>query len=129
MTFEVIQHRGDAIIELLPMVEVIYPAKATAQDVAEYDKRAREIIDAQRRRPFCCLADQRALRVMPPELVDVASALNAYAAERGMTRTARLVASAIAGLQAHRLAHDHRFELQAFEDRDEALAWLREKRA
>lgn len=128
MPFEIIEHPGDAIIELLPMVEVIYPAKATAEDVAAYDKRAREVIDARRGRPFCCLADQRAQRVMPPELVDVASALNAYATARGMTRTARLVSSAIAGLQAHRLAHDSRFELQAFDDRDEALAWLREKR-
>jgi hypothetical protein len=128
MTFEVIHHPGDAIIERLPMVEVIYPANATAEDVAEYDKRARVIIDAQRRRPFCCLADQRALRVMPPELVEVAAALNAYATERGMTRTARLVSSAIAGLQAHRLAHDPRFELRAFDDRDEAIAWLHQKR-
>jgi len=125
MPFEIIQHPGDAIFDVLPIVEVIYPAHPSDAEVAEYETRARTIIDAQRRRPFLVLADQRALRVMSPELVAMLIELNAYAAARGMVRTARVVSTTIAGLQAHRLRRERRFEVQAFESRDEAMAWLR----
>jgi hypothetical protein len=126
MPFEIIQHPGDAIVDVLPIIEVIYPAHPTDEDIAAYDRRAREIVDAQRRRPFCVLADQRALRVMAPDLVTMVGALNAYASARGMLRTARVVATAVAGLQAQRMARESGFELGAFESRDDALAWLRE---
>jgi hypothetical protein len=126
--FEIIEHPGDAIFEILPILEVIYPAHPTRADIDAYVARAYEMIDAQRGRPFCCLADQRALQVMPPELVTALGKLNGHAYGHGMRCTARLVSSAIAGLQAHRLAREHHFELQAFEQRDDALLWLREKR-
>jgi hypothetical protein len=129
LPFEIIQHPGDAILEILPIVEIVYPEKPTDADIAQYDARAREIVDAQRRHPFCVLADQRSVRVMSPELVSMLLELNAYAAERGMRRTARVVSSAMGGLQTHRLAREKRFEVRAFESRDEALLWLREKLA
>jgi len=125
--FEIIEHTGDAILEVLPVLEVIYPPHPTADDIASYVTRAHATIDAQRGRAFGCLADQRAVPVMPPELVNVLGELNAYASARGMLRTARLVSTAVAGLQAHRLAREHRFELQTFESRDAALVWLRSK--
>ncbi len=128
MPFEIIEHPGDAILEIVPIFEVIYPANPTRADIDAYVARAYEMIDAQRGRPFCCLADQRAVQVIPPELVAALGKLNAYAYGHGMLRTARLVSSAIAGLQAHQLAREHHFELQAFERRDDALLWLREKR-
>jgi len=127
--FEIIEHMGDAIVELVPVVEVIYPERPTANDIEAYVAHARAVIDAQHGRPFVCLADQRNVRVMPPELVTALSALNSYAHARGMLRTARLVSSAIANLQAHRLARELQFDLQAFESRETALAWLHEKRA
>ena len=119
MPFEIIHHKNDAIIE------AIYPASPTAEDIQNYVKRAREIIDEQHGRRWCCLADQRAMMVMTPELVTTLGELNAYACAKGMVRTARLVASAVAGLQAHRIAREHGISLQAFESRDVALAWLR----
>src|SRR5512140_2149262 len=128
MPFEIIQHPGDAILDVLPIVEVVYPAKPSAAEIAEYDARARMIVDGQRRRPFCVLADQRAIVVMPPELVAMLVELNTYAAARGMLRTARLISSAMGGLQTQNLAREHRFEVRAFESRDAALVWLREAR-
>ena len=128
MPFEIIEHPGDAIVEIVPIVEVIYPAHPTPDEISAYVARAHQVIDAQRGRAFGCLADQRALRVMPPELVTALGKLNAYAYARGMLRTARLVSSALAGLQAHRLARENHFDLQAFEVRDDALLWLRKKR-
>jgi hypothetical protein len=127
MRFEIIEYPADPIVETITMVEVIYPPNPTASDVDAYVARAHEVIDAQRGRPFCCLADQRAVRVIPPELTTALGELNVYATARGMLRTARLVSSAIAGLQVHRLARENHFELQAFESRDLALLWLREK--
>jgi hypothetical protein len=124
MPFEIIMHPGDAILDHLPIAEVIYPERPTRADIDSYLVRAREVIDAQRGRAFCCLADQRALHVMEPELVSVLGELNAYAHARGMRRTARLVSSVVAGLQVHRLARQHRFELETFEVREDALLWL-----
>lgn len=126
MPFEILQHPGDAILELVPIVEVIYPAEPTAEDIASYVARAHAVIDSQRG-PYCCLADQRALRIMSPELLATLGELNSYAYAHGMLRTARLVSSAIGGLQTRRLARDNQFEVEAFESRDEALLWLREK--
>jgi hypothetical protein len=127
MPFEIIEHPGDAITEIMSLVEVVYPSHPTPEDVEAYVARAHEVIDAQHGQPFCCLADQRAIRVMSPELVVALGELNRYAYARGMRRTARLVSSAMGGLQAHRLAREHQLELQVFESRDAALAWLRER--
>lgn len=124
MPFEIIEHPGDAILEILPILEVVYPTNPSDADVAAYDARARQIVVAQRRRRFCVLVDQRALPVMPPELVKVLAELNAYAAERGMVRSARVVSTTIAGLQMHHMARERGFEVRNFESRDLALAWL-----
>jgi hypothetical protein len=127
--FEIISHPGDAIFDTLTIVEVIYPSHPTEDDIGSYVTRAHAFIDAQRGLPFSCLADQSALRVMPPELVTTLVELNTYAHEHGMLRTARVISSAVAALQAQSLARENVFELQSFESRDEALVWLREKRA
>ena len=127
MPFDIFTHPGDAIIELPPIVEVIYPDNPTPEDIKAYVTQAHEVIDAQRGRPFCCLADQRAVRVMPPDLVAVLGELNKYAYAHGMLRTARLVSSTIAELQTRQLARTNDFEVEAFESRSAALLWLREK--
>jgi hypothetical protein len=127
MPFEIFVHPGDAIIELVPIVEVIYPPNPTPEDIQAYVARAHEVIDAQHGRPFCCIADQRAVRVMTPELVAALGELNTYAYAHGMLRTARLVSSTIAELQTRQLARENRFEVEAFESRNAALLWLREK--
>jgi hypothetical protein len=108
------------------IVEVIYPAMVTASDVEDYVRRIKVTMD-QQKTEWACLVDQRDLTVMPPELVEKIASLNAYAQKRRMIKTARVVSSAVASLQAARISRDSlRTEtpLRTFTSRDEALAWL-----
>ena len=65
---------------------------------------------------------------MPPEMVDTVASLNAYAQSRGMLRSARVIAGAIAELQTTRMAREASLKVpaRAFESRDAAVAWLSE---
>jgi hypothetical protein len=108
------------------IVEVIYPATVTAPDVEAYVQRIKVTMD-QQKTEWACLVDQRNLTVLPPELVEKIASLNAYAQKRRMIKTARVVSSAVASLQAARISRDSlRTEtpLRTFTSRDEALAWL-----
>src|SRR5436190_1584954 len=96
MPFEIVVHERERILE------IIYPPRPTAEDIDDYVRRVRSAIE-RLGGTWSCLVDQRKVQVLPPELVDRASALNAFAEERGMRRSARVVASAMAGLQARRL--------------------------
>jgi hypothetical protein len=122
MPFEIKRHPGAAAI-----VEVVYPERPSKGDVDEYVARIRTIIEREAR-GFACLVDQRRLAVMPPELVPTVTALNAYAQSKGMLRSARVVTSAVAGLQSARMAREAslRVPMRTFESRDEALTWLTE---
>jgi hypothetical protein len=120
MGFEIAEHAG-------PILEFVYPEHPTLAEVAGYVKDVRRLVDRQHA-PWCCLVDQRKLPVMPQEFVETVKALNAYAAERGMRKTARLVNSAIASLQATRFAREVKLTeaLRTFTSRAAALAWLAE---
>ncbi len=120
MPFDIVVHDDDDI------VEVVYPPAPSAAEVVDYVARIRQVIGA-RKRPWACLVDQRKLLVMPPELVDTMTGLNAHAAKNGMKASARVVSSAVADLQANRMAREAAIgsPIRAFTRRDDALTWLR----
>ncbi|HEX9295996.1 MAG TPA: STAS/SEC14 domain-containing protein [Polyangiaceae bacterium] len=120
MPFEIIVHDAESIIE------IIYPEKPTRGDVDDYVNRVKKII-SRRRAPWLCLVDQRQLNLMPDGLYEQIAALNVYAQQRGMIRSARVVSSAVATLQANRMQRQSGLErpVRTFTSRDEAVAWLR----
>ncbi len=113
--------------EELQVVEVVYPARPTVEEVAEYLHRIREVIQA-RKGPWRCLVDQRSVQLIAPEVVEHLAAINSFAATHGMERSARLVTGAVASLQVSRMARnaDLGDRVRTFHDRDHALAWLAE---
>lgn len=121
MPFRIVWHEKDTILE------VVYPAVPTVQDVEDYSRAVRGRIDMIRGRPWACLVDQRAVGAMPPEVVQVIADLNAWAQKRNMRRTARVVTSAVARLQSTRLVREAMLhtEFRVFESREDALTWLR----
>jgi hypothetical protein len=121
MSFTITVHKA------LRVIEVVYPASPTAADVADYLYRVRVAILDQEG-PWRCLVDQRALKLMPTELVEHLAELNTYASQHGMERSARVVSGALATLQSHRIAREAELaqRVRTFTDREQALAWLRE---
>jgi hypothetical protein len=111
----------------LPIVEIVYPEQPSESDVEDYVMRIRTVMDEQRG-PWVCLVDQRRLAVMAPELVETVSALNVYAQSRGMLGSARVVRSAVGGLQAKRMARESAVTspTHTFDAREPAVSWLRE---
>lgn len=121
MGFQIIVH------EHPPIVEVVYPATPTAADVARYISEIRKVMEAASRKgDWLCLVDQRNLKLMDPKLVEHIASMNAFARNHGMKRSARVVAGALAALQAGRMARNASVgnALRTFDNRDEALAWL-----
>jgi hypothetical protein len=120
MPFEITIHEEDRIID------VVYPPRPSAADMADYLKRIREAI-ARLGAPWSALVDQGQLRVMPPEMVATMASLNAYAQLHGMKRSARVVSDASSGLQAWRMTKQALLTIptRTFESREAALAWLR----
>ena len=108
------------------LVEIVYPARPTADEVEDYIYRVRTVIDGYPPGGWLCLVDQRNVLVMSPDLVDKVRVLNVYAVSRGMLRSARVVATAVAGLQASRMAREGSLgiEVQTFDTREAAVAWL-----
>lgn len=121
--FEITVHRSTRILE------VRYPERPSETDVREYLRAARLAIDEELQgKPWRCLVDQRALAVMPPTLASEVQALNEYAEEKGMVRSARVVSTAVAALQVARLARTAlAAPVKAFRDRQAALTWLTEQ--
>ncbi len=119
MPFEII------VLDEENLVEVVYPARPTREDVDDYARRMREVITS-RRPGWKCLVDQTQLQLLPPELVGALAELNELAQRHHMARTARIVISAIAGLQAQRIAREGNLTspLRTFDNRDAALQWL-----
>jgi hypothetical protein len=120
MPFEITIHEEDRIID------VVYPPRPSAEDVADYLKRIRQAI-SRLGAPWSALVDQGQLRVMPPEMVATMASLNAYAQLHGMKRSARVVSDASSGLQAWRMTKQALLTIptRTFESRETALAWLR----
>jgi hypothetical protein len=120
MPFQITVHEKDRIID------VVYPAQPTAEDVADYLRRIRDAI-VQMNGPWSALVDQGQLRVMPPDMVAVMASLNAYAQLHGMRRSARVVSDAASGLQAWRMTKRAMLTIptRTFETREQALAWLK----
>jgi hypothetical protein len=121
MSFQVYVHHAASI------VEVIYPPCPSREDVAAYVAQITRLLDERRCR-FGCLVDQRALIVMPPDLVHTVATLNNYAELRGMVRSARIVSSAVACAQTQRMAREASLAVPAatFASRDDAIRWLLE---
>jgi hypothetical protein len=121
MPFVITEHPKDHI------VEVTYPAEPTAGDVADYTMRIKRAMDEQKQ-PWCCLVDQRALKMISPKLMEKITLLNGYAQKRGMKKTARVVSSNAAMLQAMQMAEKTELHarVRSFMTREEALAWLKE---
>jgi hypothetical protein len=111
------------------LIEVVYPAQPTAEDVAAYVVAIKSAIDTMNG-DWVCLVDQRQLKVMPPELVEQVAFLNTWAEERGMHRSARVVSGAVATLQASRMVKEASLgeKVRSFGSRNGALAWLLQER-
>jgi hypothetical protein len=124
MSFEIRIDRAQQLIE------IVYPARPTPEDIATYVVAIQSAIVSMNG-DWDCLVDQRQLKVMPPALIEQVGFLNAWAEERGMRRSARVVASAVATLQANRMAREASLhvKVRSFASRDEALAWLLRERA
>ncbi|MFO0596182.1 MAG: hypothetical protein U0228_12780 [Myxococcaceae bacterium] len=98
--FEIIVHRAERTIE------VIYPARPTADSFGRYDTKIREAITSLGPQ-WDCLVDQSAVQALAPELAPRVAELNQWAAARGMEHTARVLsASAIGELQGERILRE-----------------------
>jgi hypothetical protein len=119
MPFQVYVH------EAADIIEVIYPPHPTHEDVAAYVAEITRLLDMRKRR-FGCLVDQRALVLMPTDLVPTVASLNAYAEMRGMVRSARIARSGVAQAQTERMAREADLGVPAatFASRDDAVEWL-----
>jgi len=108
------------------LLEVVYPSEPSPLDVAEYTTRTKKIIESFNG-PWDCLVDQRRLVAIPARMVGHITGLNSYAAQHGMRRCARLVASSVSIMQAQRMAQETSLTdaVRTFATRDAALAWLR----
>jgi hypothetical protein len=122
-SFEIKMHTEERILE------VVYPPQPSDASVEDYLRRVRRVVEAQKA-AWGCLVDQRQLRVLSPGLFERIADLNRLAEARGMKASARVVGSAVAGLQAGRIARTlgrRGPAVRAFEQREAALAWLREQ--
>ncbi len=108
------------------ILEVVYPANPTALDIANFATGARKAIE-EFRGPWSSLVDQRQLPFLSPELLKAVMEMNGYAERKQMVRHARVVVNAVASLQAWRMSKDAHLAVpvRTFQDRDEAIAWLR----
>lgn len=121
MPFQIKQHVQDSIIE------VIYPAAPTPDDVGDYLVQMKQIIDDQHAQWFC-LVDQRSVTALPGQLLDQVSVANSYAVLHGMQRSARIVSSDLAAQQANTIGKSIgaiKVKVKTFVDRESAIAWLR----
>jgi hypothetical protein len=120
MSFQIIVHESERIIE------VIYPAQPTADDLKDYLARIKEAME-KLAGDWSALVDQSQLRVMPAQMVSEMAKLNAHAQLKGMKRSARVVSTPASGLQAWRMTKQAMLSIPArtFETRGEALAWLK----
>ncbi len=118
MPFEIAFHEDARILE------VVYPPRPSAEDVAQYIEKTRAMIDAIDG-PWSCLVDQRKMTVLAPSLLVSLADLNAYARKKGMMRTARVVSGSVSEVQARRIAKAAVLALETFATREEALDWLR----
>jgi hypothetical protein len=120
--FEIVVHKMERLLE------VIYPERPDGADIADYSRRVKQSID-ELGPGWDCLVDQRRLKLLAPELLDKVAALNAYAERHGMRRSARIVATAVAELQAARMVREAALQatVKSFSSREAALAWLREE--
>ncbi|MCP3141688.1 SpoIIAA family protein [Pyxidicoccus xibeiensis] len=124
MPFQINVHTQDRILE------VIYPAQVTSEDLAEYLSDVKKAINAFNGE-WSALVDQSQLRVMPGDVVSAMASLNAYAQLHGMMRSARVVVDPPSGLQAWRMTKRAMLTIptRTFESRGEALAWLKDPEA
>ena len=121
MSFQIVFHEQDRILE------VIYPERPTAADVADYLAKVRPIIENMGG-PWSALVDQSQLRMLGREFVPQMASLNAFAQLKGMQRSARIVLDAPSGLQAWRMTKQALLTIptSTFDNRKDALAWLKD---
>jgi hypothetical protein len=114
-------HRSEALLE------VVYPAAPTPESFARYEQQVRAAV-AQLPRPWDCLVDLRAVRLVTPELGARGLALTRWARGEGLRRMSRVITqSALAALQARRVLREGGLEdTFVFHTPDEARTALRE---
>jgi hypothetical protein len=120
MPFDIKFHPAERIIE------VIYPAEPSLDDVAEYLTRMKDVIDAQKA-PWFCLVDQRNAGTLREELLEQVRVANSYAVLHGMQRSARVVRDRVAAEQANAISGNQKYihvTVRTFVDRPTAVAWL-----
>lgn len=124
MPFQFVTHAEDQILE------VVYPGEISPEDITDYATRVRAAIDTFAGAPWSSLVDQREVRALSPDLLRVVTHMNLYAANHGMQRTARVVRDAVASLQASRIGGEVGLPvpIQTFQNRQDALEWLRAER-
>jgi hypothetical protein len=123
MPFQIKLHPQERIIE------VVYPAVPTQEDVGEYLVQMKQLIDEQKSHWFC-LVDQRSLTQLPVELLEQVAVANSYAVLHGMQRSARIVSSQAAAAQANSIGKTTgaiRVKVKTFVERGPALAWLKDE--
>lgn len=105
---------------------ITYPAQVNATDALEFPPRVRQAIDELAKGgKWFCLVDQRALPTLPAHLLEILKSLNAYGQAKGMSKSARIVSDAIAGLSVLSLkTGDLKVPIQTFQSREDALQWL-----
>ena len=90
------------------VLEVKYPQKPTLESYEKYDVEVRAaMLQLAAGGPWDCIVDQSALKTLAPEFPPRIAALNAWAKDHGMRRTARLVShSAVGELQTIRILRE-----------------------
>ncbi len=107
------------------VLEVRYPERPALETYEQYEVAVRAaILLLAAGGPWDCIVDQTALRALAPDFPPRISALNAWARENGMRRTARLVSDSYIGeLQTMRILRDGGVINAAQVFRDRAAAW------
>ena len=118
-SFEIIEHAHDRI------VEVVYPAHASAVVHAQYTVKIKQVIDAQVG-PWGLLVDQHRQH-LDDRLKGKMLLLHHYAMKHGLLRSARVVRTSAEALRVSNMVRDTALAaiFRVFQDPDVALAWLR----
>ena len=107
------------------VLEVRYPERPALETYEQYEVAVRAaILSLAAGGQWDCIVDQTALRALAPDFPPRISALNDWARENGMRRTARLVSDSYIGeLQTMRILRDGGVINAAQVFRDRAAAW------
>jgi hypothetical protein len=120
---------GEWVVTVHPdqrVLEVIYPARPTAEASDRYSAALKEAVAKLGSGPFDAVVDQRAMPILSAEISERMSLLLGWVHQHGLRRMMRIVRrSAIAELQAKRIVRDAGLEEDRqvlFHSREDAWA-------